>query len=109
MHGADVKEQHNPDPTPKWTCTAPYNELQPGQTRLLQVEAKTSDSYRPLSCTLSVHDLDTAPPYTALSYTWGASHRHIDELCTAPPSASRQLKCNGNDCSVGENLYDFLT
>ncbi|EAT85964.1 hypothetical protein SNOG_06133 [Parastagonospora nodorum SN15] len=106
--GAHVEEQHKPDPTPKWTSTTPYNELQPGQIRLLQVEAKTSGSHRPLSCTLTVHNLDTAPPYTALSYTWGAPHRNINKLRIDTPSLSRQLKCNGNDGRVGENLYDFL-
>ncbi|KAH4610249.1 hypothetical protein HBH69_028440 [Parastagonospora nodorum] len=106
--GAPVEERHKPDPTPKWTSTTPYNELQPGQIRLLQVEAKTSDSHRPLSCTLTVHNLDTAPRYTALSYTWGAPHRNINKLRTDTPSLSRQVKCNGKDGRVGENLYDFL-
>jgi hypothetical protein len=43
--------------------------------RLLQVEASPSHD-QVISCSLSWYSLDSAPPYTAVSYVWGSVHRN---------------------------------
>ncbi|KAB5528990.1 heterokaryon incompatibility protein-domain-containing protein [Coniochaeta sp. 2T2.1] len=35
------------------------------------------DSMESLRCTITPHTLATAPPFEALSYTWGGIHRHL--------------------------------
>jgi hypothetical protein len=105
---AHVQAGPRPDPTPRWNTTTPYSALQPGQIRLLQINFLATNVSDPLKCVLSVHDLQSAPPFTGLSYTWGAPHRDIDDLRTVPSSATRQIDCNGSEGHVGENLYDFL-
>jgi hypothetical protein len=97
-----------PDPTPRWSSTTPYSKLQPGQIRLLRISTETEEVYGPLICNLTVHDLETVPPFTALSYTWGTPHEDIDTLRTRPSSTTRRIDCNGNEAEVGDNLYDFL-
>ncbi|KAI8933252.1 hypothetical protein NX059_009883 [Plenodomus lindquistii] len=49
-----------------------------------------------LSCSIRIFDLDNAPAYTALSYTWGRS---------APV---RRIRIDGKDMSIRVNLHDFL-
>jgi hypothetical protein len=102
-----VRGNSRPDPTPRWDSTTPYSELQDGQIRLLRISPleRTSGS---LSCTLTVHDLETAPSFTALSYTWGTPHEDIYRLRISPATTTRRIDCNGNKAHVGENLYDFL-
>jgi len=97
-----------PDPTPHWTTTAPYTALGNAQIRLLHVQPWTDNTKDQIECTLSVHDLATAPSFRALSYTWGLPHRDIHKLRTSARSATRQINCNGKEGQVGENLYDSL-
>ncbi|KAF2830705.1 HET-domain-containing protein [Ophiobolus disseminans] len=97
-----------PDPTPRWTTTAPYTELLSSQIRLLRILPFVDRRETKIICTLSVHDLLNAPAYTALSYTWGVPHREIRKLRRTPPSSTHCIDCNGREAHVGENLYDFL-
>lgn len=59
------------------TTTAPLISNRPDHTpvrrfRLLHVEPSTSKTH-PIICTLTWHDLDSTPIYTAISYVWGSS------------------------------------
>lgn len=105
-HGGDDTQ---PDPTPQWEPTSPYETLQPGQIRLIQVVSSTPSAGSSLRCTLSTHDLTTAPSFTALSYTWGPALRNIDHERLTPRSATLEISCNDRTARIGENLYDFLT
>jgi len=60
------------------------------------------------SCTLTVVDLDSAPSYYALSYTWGSPSM---EATRNGVTAYRYctILCNGRTFLVTRNLYDFLT
>jgi hypothetical protein len=62
--------------------------------RLLEVHPGLG--YDSLSCTLSQHDLDDSPSYTALSYTWDQS------------GARRTIMCDGMTLDIGENLWRFF-
>jgi hypothetical protein len=106
--GELVKDIVRPDPTPRWSSTTPYGELKTGQIRLLRISTEAKGISGSLRCTLTVHDLEAAPSFTALSYTWGAPHEDIDTLRTEPSSTTRRINCNGNEAEVGDNLYDFL-
>jgi hypothetical protein len=103
--GSDAKR---PNPTPQWDAASPYQELGKGQIRLLCIEPRPSQVADPLRYTLSTHHLATAPAFTALSYTWGPSHRDIDKLRKTSASDTPNISSNGRDGQVGENLYDFL-
>jgi hypothetical protein len=94
--------------TPQWDATTPYQGLIKGHIRLLQFESRSSRVVDPLRCTLTMYDLASAPSFTALSYTWGSSHRDIEKLRKTPASETRKIECNGRGGQVGENLYDFL-
>ena len=54
------------------------------------------------------YDLPSSPEFTALSYTWGScmesedADNHSDEKVYT-------VECNGQLCSVTENLFDFLS
>lgn len=48
-------------------------------------------------CTISTFEASTAPPYVALSYTWG------------DPTITKMITLNGKTFNVRQNLYDFLT
>ncbi|KAH6629704.1 heterokaryon incompatibility protein-domain-containing protein [Boeremia exigua] len=63
------------------------------QIRLLKVIRSTSG---PVECTMEVFDLDTSPPYTALSYRWGS------------PIAEHTVFVNGHLSLVSYNLFSFL-
>ncbi|KAH7396646.1 heterokaryon incompatibility protein-domain-containing protein, partial [Phaeosphaeria sp. MPI-PUGE-AT-0046c] len=104
-HGEDSIQ---PDPTPRWEPTSPYQKLQPGQIRLLRVERAEKPVESLLRCTLSTHDLSSAPPFTALSYTWGPPLWNINNARLTPRSSTYQIECNDRTAKVGENLYDFL-
>jgi hypothetical protein len=97
-----------PDPRPRWDSRTPYSELQNGQIRLLEISKDPDGASGLLSCVLTVHELEAAPPFTALSYTWGTPHEDIDTLRTEHASTTLRINCNGNTAQVGENLYDFL-
>jgi hypothetical protein len=94
--------------TPRWKTAAPYADLKSSHIRLLQIEQWSDETGDQVECTLSVYNLSTAPSFSALSYTWGLPHRDIHRLRKCPSSDRRQIKCNGFEGQVGENLYDFL-
>ena len=63
------------------------------QIRLLKIIPSDSG---PINCTIAVFDLDTAPPYSALSYTWG------------PPHTDFTVSINGRILKIRKNLFRFL-
>ncbi|KAH6694887.1 heterokaryon incompatibility protein-domain-containing protein [Leptodontidium sp. MPI-SDFR-AT-0119] len=65
----------------------------PRSIRLLAILPGVDD---PIRCELSVVDLETAPPYEALSYVWGI------------PGPTLDILCNGKAIPVGPNLYSAL-
>ena len=63
-------------------------------TRLIHLQpGKWQD---PLSCHITTCTLDTSPPYSALSYTWGSLGR------------SHMIRCDEQILSVTENLWKIL-
>jgi hypothetical protein len=64
-------------------------------------------------CSMDRFDLKTAPPYDALSYTWGNplgafnDQQHAD---AADEIFNKKVPiiCNGNVMKVGANLFDAL-
>ena len=63
------------------------------QIRLIKLHPGQPDKPQ---CGISVFELDNAPPFLALSYTWG------------PPSPQFDILVNGEPLSVRENLFRFL-
>jgi hypothetical protein len=61
--------------------------------RLLQVERPLKDA---VHCTLSVFELAEAPPFKALSYTWGE------------PAPLHRIHIDGQSFDVRQNLWDFF-
>jgi hypothetical protein len=70
------------------------------QTRLIHLELLSvyddPATSGPIECTMEIFDLDKAPPFTALSYTWG------------PAAPSNQMLVDGKPVTVRENLFQFL-
>ncbi|CAN9097811.1 unnamed protein product [Alternaria alternata] len=69
--------------------------------RLIKVHRASAYPYPHLGgasfgCTIDVYEIDRAPPYIALSYTWGAS------------LPTHRIWLNGKCWFVRENLYNFL-
>ncbi|ROT34718.1 hypothetical protein SODALDRAFT_318178 [Sodiomyces alkalinus F11] len=63
--------------------------------RLLKIHpGSPNDS---LECELLTSELDHAPPYTAVSYVWGA------------PTETTTLTCSGHVCSITRSLADGLS
>ncbi|KAJ4197095.1 hypothetical protein NW759_016358 [Fusarium solani] len=72
-----------------------YTEIpQGGFFRLLKIYPGSADD--PLVCDLFVAEIDTAPPYTALSYVWG------------DPTKSAEIICSDHVCHIGQSLSDGL-
>lgn len=63
------------------------------QIRLLKLAQNSSG---PISCTVNTFDLNDAPPYSALSYTWGH------------PMEVFEIFLNGQTFQVRNNLFRFL-
>lgn len=59
--------------------------------RLLEIEPGDRDT--PIECTLSIHKLDEAPPYSAISYEWGSA------------TAQAAIKIDGISINVGVNCH----
>jgi hypothetical protein len=64
------------------------------QIRLITLKPGSADA--PVQCGLETFDIDSRPPYLALSYTWG------------PPSPTACILIDGKHFEVRQNLYDFL-
>ncbi|KAF2440599.1 hypothetical protein P171DRAFT_395149, partial [Karstenula rhodostoma CBS 690.94] len=76
--------------------------------RLLELDTSVSQS--PISCALSVHNINATPAYTALSYTWRFSY-HVafpDERERDRPAPLTKILCNGNDIYIDNNLHAAL-
>ncbi|KAH8820561.1 heterokaryon incompatibility protein-domain-containing protein [Xylogone sp. PMI_703] len=71
-----------------------YTPLSPGLIRLLSIQPGGKDD--PIECTLKPVDLNAAPQYEALSYTWGDAY---------PPAT---IRCNNVEVKVTQNLAEAL-
>ncbi|KAH7410679.1 heterokaryon incompatibility protein-domain-containing protein [Cadophora sp. MPI-SDFR-AT-0126] len=75
----------------------PYSPL-PTKTsmRLLHLQRGIDKESSRIRCTLSVHELDKAPEYEALSYVWG------------DPEPSEEISLDGHPLNIGTNLAAAL-
>lgn len=92
----------------KLTQTCHYNILPTSRSiRLLGLQASSDGK---IEITLHTHSLDTAPPFTAVSYTWGNPYRDLysDDI-EKPPEFLARISCNGKQVAVTQNLFDALT
>jgi len=64
--------------------------------RLLRLHPKLPFGDSPIVCKLIHTSLEFAPPYTAISYTWGA------------PSSYEMIKIEGLEYKVSPNVYSIL-
>lgn len=64
------------------------------QIRLITLRPGPASS--PVQCDLETFDIDSRPPYLALSYAWG------------PPPPTASILIDGKHFEVRQNLYDFL-
>jgi hypothetical protein len=124
-------ETASPSPTadPAFCMSSPplqlYDRLPEGRhARLLQLVYRTAaQSQESLAetpeifVTLTTFAVDKAPPFWALSYTWGHPRHAVPETQenadetepSAECDAARQtIECNGRRVQVGQNLFDFL-
>lgn len=102
-----LREQYEYQPLPTRTSI-----------RLLRISSR--NKFNPLECTLKTVDLDSAPSFHAISYTWGNPHarardghrftQHYNALDAEYmfPSAGVPVKCDGKRLLVSRNLYDAL-
>lgn len=78
--------------------TEPYNykplDLEKQQIRLISLKPGAADST--VECNLQIFDVESAPPYIALSYTWG------------PPSPTAHILIEEEHFEMRENLHNFL-
>ncbi|KAK0627192.1 heterokaryon incompatibility protein-domain-containing protein [Immersiella caudata] len=70
-----------------------YQELRPGEFRLLRVHSKKMST---ISCEMFHAPLANAPPYIAISYTWG------------DPRVTRLIKVDAVELAVTTSLYGAL-
>jgi hypothetical protein len=110
----DDNARHSPDPTitevprSKTPEEIPldayiYNALDISKKKIRLVSIFRGESYHwapiegdSFGCAISMFEIDQAPPYVALSYTWGSL------------TDTRIILINGKQFAVRENLYDFL-
>jgi hypothetical protein len=77
--------------------------------RLLKLEAANPESVTALTSFTRVYDFKDAPPFKALSYTWGAPYREVHGQDThAPALFSAHITCNGRQLAITRNLFDAL-
>lgn len=73
--------------------------------RLLQILPGNEN----VCCLLQVFDLQSSPPYDALSYTWGDPRPPLlQSIAPAQYRRHHSIVCNGRALSVTQNLYDAL-
>lgn len=65
------------------------------QIRLIKL-ARTLIDFEDVYCDITLFDIEDAPPYVALSYTWG------------PSTPTYNVIVGGKEVSVRKNLYQFL-
>jgi len=68
-----------------------YSPLPPGDI-IRYLVLQPGQSNEPLACTIHTSHLNSMPYFEAVSYVWGAPHRH------------HRIKCNGRDLYITTNL-----
>jgi hypothetical protein len=72
-------------------------------------QGNVSGSPNTLVCSLQTYETKRAPPYRALSYTWGPAYQEVfGEEPVAPIDISCHITCNGKLMPVTGNLFDAL-
>ncbi|KAF3037635.1 hypothetical protein E8E12_004784 [Didymella heteroderae] len=71
----------------------PLNLTRP-QIRLINLKSGPFNGI--VECDIHIFDVESAPPYVALSYTWG------------PPSPTAHILVNGQQFEIRQNLHNFL-
>jgi hypothetical protein len=84
----------NQNSIPSFYASSP---LSGQEIRLLSI-CPSSNPERQLACSISAYDLDSAPPYEALSYVWGTISVFTDV----------SIVVNGETVKVGSNLASAL-
>lgn len=81
----------------------------PGYIRLATVHRDPARS-RGLAISLSITTIEAAPPYWALSYTWGAARLSMEELrrIWIRTESNHFVKTNQGDYDVVEELIDII-
>lgn len=79
--------------------------------RLLELKPVPNTTWSKISVSLRMARLDEAPPYDALSYTWGNPMTTFSERQSNPPitdDRNQLIECSGRSLKVTENLIDAL-
>ncbi|KAI1760175.1 heterokaryon incompatibility protein-domain-containing protein [Hypoxylon sp. FL1150] len=85
----------------------PHKPLQgAGEIRLVRILSKADDP-NGFELGLSTTSLDDPIPYVALSYTWEAAELN-PKTGDHAPTLEFQVKCDGGNVKVTDNLLDFL-
>lgn len=66
------------------------------QIRLLSLDTSSYGELDPVRCSVRIFDLETAPPFTCLSYVWG------------PETPTQKVMIGDHICTIRQNLHDFL-
>jgi len=91
MDGAERTKSCDVEPTKRYRHQA----LDTSTRQIRLIKLRPGQSKQP-QCDISVFDLSSAPPFLALSYTWG------------PPSPQFDILINGESLSIRENLFRFF-
>ena len=91
MDGEERTESCDVQPTKRYRHQA----LNTSTRQIRLIKLRPGQSKQP-QCDISVFDLGSAPPFVALSYTWG------------PPSPQFDILVNGDSLSVRKNLFQFF-
>ncbi len=71
--------------------------------------ASESDEDEELCSTLDVFELNAAPEFQAISYTWGPAHEEPTlGAVGSPPELSESIRCSGHLVAITKNLSNAL-
>lgn len=93
------------------SVTSPIYDVLPGtrHIRLLKFDRAAERVHAKHAVSLSTFDLDKAPAYDALSYTWGDPYDDIDhDQDRKVPQLNPRIICNNVPLAVTQNLLDVL-
>ena len=79
----------------------------PRATRLIQLHRDSGQPHG-FSLTLRSADIDGAPPFCALSYTWKSANVFDLDAMSDSASAMVSVVCDGKELKVAQNALDFL-
>lgn len=101
------------DPLPTPTSVRLLELLDSSESGSGQAVDSCSHGRATLTCSLKIADLEDAPNYDVLSYTWGnplTIFPSKDAMLEADKDSKRQfhIVCNGRTLAVGHNLFDAL-